>query len=82
MLRKIIEWLGHLPFLKQEKNNLQMICVIVSSCVLGRITFLSMTTLICLFSVPVNAVSELYLQLLCMRLQSSGMQTQYRICLK
>lgn len=59
MFRKIIEWSRHLPFLKQEKKNLQM-CVTVSFCVLGRIIFLSMTTLIDLFSVPANTVSEHY----------------------
>lgn len=59
MLRKIIEWSGHLPFLKQEKKSTN-VYVTVSSCVLGRIIFLSMTTLIYLFSVPANTVSEHY----------------------
>ena len=60
MLRKIIEWSRHLPFLKQEKKIYKCVCVTVSSCVLGRIIFLSMTTLIDLFSVPANTVSEHY----------------------
>lgn len=44
MLKKIIGWSGHFPFLKQkEKTIYKCVCVTVSSCVLGRIIFLSMT---------------------------------------
>lgn len=57
---KVMEWSGHLPFLKQRKPSTS-VCVLLHHLCAGRTMFLSTTTLIDLFSMPANTASEHYL---------------------